>query len=84
MSDRPISGAQVAKEMLGRSPSWFVQHRADLERAGFPKALPVLHSYLPSAVRAWLDSQGAAAPKSDSFDKGLERLLSGKRGRSAA
>lgn len=84
MSEKPISAARVARDMLGRSPAWFTQHRADLEKAGFPRPLPVLHSYLPSAVRAWLDSQGAAAPKSDSFDKGLERLLGGKRGRSAA
>lgn len=84
MGERPISGARVAKELLGRSPAWFSQHRPELEKAGFPRPLPVLHSYLPSAVRAWLDSQGAAAPKSDSFDQGLERLLSGKRGRSAA
>jgi hypothetical protein len=85
MTEKPISGARVARELLNRSPSWFTQHRAALEKAGFPRPLPVLHSYLPSAVHAWLVSQGAAAPKSDSFDQGLERLLSGgKRGRSAA
>jgi hypothetical protein len=82
--EKPISGARVAREMLGRSPAWFTQHRPELEKAGFPKPLPVLHSYLPSQVTAWLVSQGAAAPKSDGFDLGLERLLSGKRGRSAA
>lgn len=82
--EKPISGARVAREMLGRSPAWFTLHRPDLEKAGFPKPLPVLHSYLPSAVREWLVMQGAAAPKSDGFDQGLERLLSGKRKRAAA
>lgn len=84
MSEKPISGARVAKELLGRSPAWFTQHRGELEAAGFPKALPVLHSYLPSAVRAWLDRAGGEAPKSTTFEQGLRKLVDGKRGRSAA
>jgi hypothetical protein len=84
MSERPISGARVAKEMLGMSPAWFTLHRAELEKMGFPTPIPVLNRYLPSAVQEWLVMKGRAAPKSDSFDRGLERLLSGKRGRSAA
>lgn len=84
MNERPISGARVAKEMLGMSPAWFTQHRGELEKAGFPRPLPVLHRYLPSAVQAWLVTQGAAAPKSDSFERGLERLASGGRKRTAA
>jgi hypothetical protein len=51
MSEKPISGARVAREMLSRSPAWFTMHRAELERAGFPKALPVLNAYYPPAVR---------------------------------
>lgn len=77
---RPISAARVAKEMLGRSPGWFALHRAELERHGFPKPLPVLSTYLPGAVQAWLDSPSAPAQKeSSTFDQGLERLLNGKR-----
>lgn|GEM_PF-6107224 len=84
MNEKPISGARVAREMLGRSPAWFTQHRSALEKEGFPRPLPVIHLYLPSAVRAWLDSRGASAPKSSTFDEGLRKLLDGKRGRSAA
>lgn len=54
MNDRPLSAAAVARQILGRSPSWFYSHRADLEAAGFPKPLPVLNRYDPAAVKAWL------------------------------
>lgn len=79
VSDRPISAAQVAKELLNRSPAWFYIHRPDLEQAGFPKPIPVHGGYLPSKVRAWLDSSQSGEAKSTEFQEGLERLLSGQR-----
>jgi hypothetical protein len=56
--EKPISGARVAREMLGRSPAWFTQHRPELEKAGFPKPLPVLNAYMPSVVLDAIKSMG--------------------------
>jgi predicted DNA-binding transcriptional regulator AlpA len=49
--------AAVAKR-LGRSRSWFYEHRAELERCGFPLPLPVVRRWNPPAVDAWVDAGG--------------------------
>jgi hypothetical protein len=62
MTDRPISAARVAKDLLGKSPGWFYAHRPELEAAGFPKPLPVIGRYWPPAVQVWLDRNGGKLP----------------------
>jgi hypothetical protein len=44
---------------LGRSLTWFLQHRQELIEAGFPPKLPILDLYDREAVDRWLDKQGA-------------------------
>lgn len=82
---KPISAARMARDMLGRSPTWFSQHRQELEAAGFPKALPVLGTYNPASVQAWLDSQGGQGAQSGATNL-AERFRHGgsKNARSAA
>lgn len=61
-TERPISAARVARDLLGKSPGWFYAHRTDLEARGFPKPVPVIGRYWPPAVRAWLDRTGGTLP----------------------
>ena len=63
MSERPLSAAAVARDILGRSPSWFYAHRADLESAGFPPPLPVVNRYDPEAVRIWMRRASGLDPQ---------------------
>ena len=85
MNDKPVSAARMARDQLGRSPAWFSQHKAELEAAGFPKPLPVLGTYRPSAVQAWLDSQaGTGAQSRGSGLAGRFQNGRGKNERSAA
>lgn len=54
--DRPLlTGKQVAG-MLRQSAGWFYDHRADLEKRGFPKPA-VYKMYDALAIQAWLDAQ---------------------------
>ena len=81
---RPLPAHRIAA-MLGRSPQWFAQHRAELEARGFPKPLPVVGLYNPAAVQVWLDSAGGTVPQSGSaFDEGLKRLKRGSTGQRPA
>jgi hypothetical protein len=43
---------------LGRSLTWFMQHKAELIQAGFPPKLPIVDLYDREAVDRWLDKQG--------------------------
>jgi predicted DNA-binding transcriptional regulator AlpA len=42
---------------LGRSESWFAEHRAELEAQGFPKPVSLLGGYDRHAVDLWLDQR---------------------------
>jgi predicted DNA-binding transcriptional regulator AlpA len=42
---------------LGRSESWFAEHRAELEAQGFPKPVSLLGGYDRNAVDLWLDQR---------------------------
>jgi len=42
---------------IGRSETWFNEHRAELEVQGFPKSVPLLGGYDRYAVDAWLDQR---------------------------
>jgi predicted DNA-binding transcriptional regulator AlpA len=44
---------------LGRSETWFADHRDELEAAGFPKQVPILKGYDRAAVDAWLDKHSS-------------------------
>jgi predicted DNA-binding transcriptional regulator AlpA len=50
---RLISGPGVAR-LIGRSPSWFYQHRVELEKAGFPRRDDLLGGWHQEAISAWL------------------------------
>jgi hypothetical protein len=43
---------------LGRSLTWFLQHRQELVEAGFPPKIPIIGLYDREAVDRWLDKQG--------------------------
>ena len=75
MTARPLSAAAVAREILGRSPSWFYQHRADLEAAGFPCPLPVVNRYDPEAVRAWMRRSSGLDPQDNAAGKMASRAI---------
>jgi hypothetical protein len=42
---------------LGKSETWFAEHRAELEAQGFPKSVPLLGGYDRHAVDLWLDQR---------------------------
>jgi hypothetical protein len=54
---RGMTEADVAYH-LGRSLTWFQQHKAELIEAGFPPKLPIIDLYDREAVDRWLDQQG--------------------------
>lgn len=45
---------------LGRSLSWLVSHRSELEANGFPKPLPTIGGYDREAIDRWIDSVAGA------------------------
>jgi hypothetical protein len=62
VSDSPLTAAQMAKTMLKRTPGWFYAHRQIMEKAGFPKPIPIVGKYHPGAVQAWIDRNGGMLP----------------------
>jgi predicted DNA-binding transcriptional regulator AlpA len=42
---------------LGKSETWFAEHRSQLEANGFPKSISFLGGYDRHAVDAWLDQR---------------------------
>jgi predicted DNA-binding transcriptional regulator AlpA len=44
---------------LGRSESWFAEHRAELEAQGFPKPVSLVGGYDRHAVDLWLDQRSS-------------------------
>lgn len=58
--DALIDIAAVARR-LGRSRSWFYEHRKELERQGFPAPLPIVDRWDPAAVDAWIAGCGRMA-----------------------
>jgi hypothetical protein len=43
---------------IGRSPTWFQEHKAALIEAGFPPKIPILNLYDRLAIDAWFEKQG--------------------------
>jgi hypothetical protein len=64
---RGMTEADVAG-YLGRSPTWFQEHVAALEAAGFPQRLPLIGTRDRKAVDLWLDQQGGLASVLQDFD----------------
>jgi len=56
-SPRVLSAAETAA-YLGRSLTWFVEHRAELEAQGFPRPLPFMDGYDREAIDRWVDALG--------------------------
>lgn len=56
----PIDVAGAARK-LGRSRSWFYQHRDELEKRGFPAPIPVSKRWDPDAIDAWKARQARMA-----------------------
>ena len=67
---RIVNDAQLAG-YLGRSISWLIDHRHDLEAQGFPPRLPVVGGNDLEKVDQWLDrlpttnNGGIATPETD-------------------
>jgi hypothetical protein len=49
---------------IGKSATWLVEHRAELESRGFPSRLPLVDGYDKAAIDTWLDLLGGAMPQS--------------------
>jgi hypothetical protein len=59
---------------IGKSETWFTEHRAELEADGFPEPHPIIRGYDRVAVDAWLDRASPAllassAPAARSWGK---------------
>jgi hypothetical protein len=57
---RGMNDAETAS-YLGRSLTWFLQHRQELVEAGFPPKIPIIDLYDRETVDRWLDKQGDPA-----------------------
>ena len=53
---------------LGKSVSWFMRHRPELERFGFPPRLPMMDAYDRHAIDDWLDRLGGRQQAIERFD----------------
>jgi DivIVA domain-containing protein len=74
---RVLSRSEVAG-YIGRSDTWFGEHRGELEARGFPKPLPIVGGYDKDAVDAWLDRIGGLEVQSEaSFDDAWSRAAHG-------
>jgi hypothetical protein len=62
VTDSLLTAAQLAREMLKRTPGWFYAHRKKLESEGFPKPIPIVGKYHRDAAQAWLDKNGGKLP----------------------
>lgn len=50
---------------LGRSESWFAEHRVKMEAAGFPMPDPIIGGWDRRAVDHWLDERSGMASTSN-------------------
>lgn len=68
-----LNATQVARR-LGRSRSWFYEHRAELERASFPQPVPIVDRWNPKAIDDWVATQGRMlrAVQQHRIDKDLD------------
>jgi hypothetical protein len=57
LEPRGLTEADCAR-YLGRSVTWFQQHRDELRERGFPERLPLLDLYDRRAVDRWMDELG--------------------------
>ena len=69
---RVVSAAEAAG-YIGKSSTWFSNHRAELEAHGFPKILPIVEGYDLGAVDKWLDSYGGTPGEMTNFDQAWMR-----------
>ena len=75
-----ILPARGAAEIMGRSLAWFYAHRAELEKAGFPKRDKLLAGWHRAAIEAWLAHRAGVAPCSYSGDKeALRRAIDARK-----
>lgn len=62
-TERRILSSNEAAAYLGRSASWLADHSGELEKAGFPKPLPLVGGYDKQAIDRWIDGlSGQHAP----------------------
>lgn len=54
-TERRILSSNEAAAYLGRSASWLADHSGKLEKAGFPKPLPLVGGYDKQAIDRWID-----------------------------
>ena len=71
---RVLSPGELAG-YLGRSLTWYIEHKEELEAAGFPKPLEILGGHDRAAVDAWLDQRGGLAE--EDFDEAWARASDG-------
>jgi hypothetical protein len=64
---RGLNIAQTAA-YLGKSTTWFMQHRPELEKFGFPKRLPMMDAYDRCAIDDWFDRLGGREAVIEKFD----------------
>lgn len=57
LAPRGMTEADAAA-YLGRSLTWFSQHKAELIQAGFPPKISIIDLYDREAIDRWLDKQG--------------------------
>lgn len=62
---------------IGRSLTWFAEHRVELERAGFPTPLPLVDGYDRVAIDAWLDNLGGLRVLADDRPTGWDGAADG-------
>ena len=73
-SKQLIGGHAVAR-LIGRSPSWFYEHRVELEKAGFPRRDDLLGGWHQEAITAWLARRAGTAAPSAAGDDPLQRAI---------
>jgi hypothetical protein len=54
---RGLTDAEVAA-YLGRSPTWFQEHKTELIEAGFPSKVPIIDLWDREAIDRWFDKMG--------------------------
>jgi hypothetical protein len=69
---RGMSEAECAS-YIGRATTWLVEHRPQLEAAGFPRRLPIVGTTDRKAVDIWLDEQGGLESAMRDFDSAWMR-----------
>jgi len=64
-SEGRILSVQEAAAYLGRSTSWLASHAPELEKAGFPRPLPMVGGYDKQSLDTWIDRLGGNGETSD-------------------